>query len=236
MSTNSSKVFADAPSALFDLRDHVAIMSGGFGLCGNPENCIREIHKRKVKGLTILSNNCGNQGKGLAVLLKQRQVAKVVCSYVGGNPDLETQMLAGEVEVELNPQGTFAERIRAGGVGLGGFFTPTGVGTVIAEGKEVREIDGRSYVFEKPLKADFAIIRDEYGDPYGNLRFKGTARNFSPHMAMAATVTVVEVDHLVPLGELKPEDIHLPGVFVQRIFQGKDYEDVIEYRTTRPRI
>lgn len=235
MSAHSSKIYADAHSALFDLRDHVAIMSGGFGLCGNPENCIREIHKRNVKGLTILSNNCGNQGKGLAVLLKQRQVAKVICSYVGGNPDLEAQMLAGEVEVELNPQGTFAERIRAGGVGLGGFFTPTGVGTIIAQGKEVREIDGRSYVFEKPLKADFAIIRAEYGDPYGNLRFKGTARNFSPHMAMAADITIVEVDHLVNLGDLKPEDIHLPGVFVQRIFQGKDYEDVIEYRTTRSR-
>ena len=235
-SHSSAKIFTNATEALFDLHEGAAIMSGGFGLCGNPENCIREIHRRQVKGLTILSNNCGNQGKGLAVLLKQRQVSKVICSYVGGNPDLEEQMLAGDVEVELNPQGTFAERIRAGGVGLGGFFTPTGVGTLIAEGKEVRELDGRMYVFETPLKADFAIIRAEYGDPFGNLRFKGTARNFSPHMAMAAKTTIVEVDHLVGLGELKPEDIHLPGVFVQRIFQGKDYEDVIEYRTTRSRL
>ena len=230
-----SKVVSDAKAALADLFDGARIMSGGFGLCGNPENCIREIASRGTQKLTIISNNCGNAGKGLAVLLQQRQVATVVCSYIGGNPDLQAQMLAGELEVQLNPQGTLAERIRAAGAGLGGFFTPTGVGTLIAEGKEVRAIDGREYVFEKPLSADFAIIRAEYGDAYGNLRFKGTARNFSPHMAMAAKVAIVEVDHLVPLGELKGEDIHLPGVFVQRIFQGRDYVDPIEYRTTRPR-
>lgn len=230
-----SKVVANAEAALADLFEGARIMSGGFGLCGNPENCIREIARRGTGGLTIISNNCGNAGKGLAVLLQQRQVAQVVCSYIGGNPDLQSQMLAGELSVELNPQGTLAERIRAAGAGLGGFFTPTGVGTVIAEGKEVRAIDGRQYVFETPLRADFAIIRAEYGDAYGNLRFKGTARNFSPHMAMAAKVAIVEVDNLVPLGELTGEDIHLPGVFVQRIFQGSEYLDPIEYRTTRPR-
>lgn len=230
-----SKILADAKAALADLFEGARIMSGGFGLCGNPENCIREIARQGTEKLTIISNNCGNAGKGLAVLLQQRQVATVVCSYIGGNPDLQAQMLAGELEVQLNPQGTLAERIRAAGAGLGGFFTPTGVGTLIAEGKEVRTIDGREFILEDPLSADFAIIRAEYGDPYGNLRFKGTARNFSPHMAMAAKVTIVEVDNLVPLGELKGEDIHLPGVFVQRIFQGRDYEDPIEYRTTRPR-
>lgn len=229
------KVYADARAALSDLSDGVTIMSGGFGLSGNAENCIQELHRRQVKGLTIISNNCGNQGKGLAVLLKQRQIDRVICSFVGGNPDLEAQLLSGEVKVELNPQGTLAERIRAGGVGVGGFYTPTGVGTLVAEGKEQREIDGRMYLFETALKADFAIVRAEVGDPFGNLRFKGTARNFSPHMAMAARVAVVEVDELVPLGALKPEDIHLSGVFVQRIFQGRGYVDPIEHRTTRPR-
>ena len=231
----SSKIYKDAASALHDLFDGARIMSGGFGLCGNAEHCIRYLKQSAVKRLTIISNNCGNQGKGLAVLLQSRQVEKVICSFVGGNPDLETQMLSGEVTVELNPQGTLAERIRAGGAGIGGFYTPTGVGTIIAEGREVREIDGKNYLFEKPLKADFAIIRAEYGDAFGNLRFKGTARNFSPQMAMAAKVTIAEVDNLVPIGELSPEDIHLPGLFVQRIFQGTDFQDPIEYRTTRPK-
>ena len=230
-----SKIVANAREALADVFDGATIMSGGFGLCGNAENFIAELARRDARRLTIISNNCGNAGKGLAILLQQRKVAKVIGSFIGGNPDLQAQMLAGEIEVELCPQGTLAERIRAGGVGLGGFFTPTGVGTVVAEGKETRVIDGRTYVLEAPLKADFAIIRAEYGDPFGNLRFKGTARNFSPQMAMAARTAVVEVDHLVPLGELSGDDIHLPGVFVQRIFQGRDYEDAIEYRTTRPR-
>jgi 3-oxoacid CoA-transferase subunit A len=232
----SSKVYEDAPAALFDIFDGARIMSGGFGLCGNAEHCIRQLHKSEVKRLTIISNNCGNQGRGLAVLLKSKQVERVVCSFVGGNPDLEAQMLSGDVEVQLNPQGTLAERIRAGGAGIGGFYTPTGVGTIIAEGREVREIDGKHYLFETPLRADFAIIRAEYGDAMGNLRFKGTARNFSPQMAMAAQVTIVEVDHLVPIGELSPEDIHLPGLFVQRIFRGDHFEDVIEYKTNRPRV
>lgn len=233
--TTSRKVFADAAAALHDVSSGATIMSGGFGLCGNAENCIAELARKDVRDLTIISNNCGNAGKGLAILLKQRKVARVVGSYIGGNPDLQAQYLAGELEVELTPQGTLSERIRAGGAGLGGFFTPTGVGTVVAEGKEERVIDGRRYIFEAPLRADFAIIRAEVGDPFGNLRFYGTARNFSPHMAMAARVAVVEVDHLVPLGALAPDDVHLSGVFVQRIFQGRDYVDPIEYRTTRPR-
>ena len=173
------------------------LMAGGFGLCGNAEHCIAAIARRGVKDLTIISNNCGNQGQGLAVLLKHRQVAKVICSFIGGNPDLAEQYAAGTVEVELSPQGTLAERIRAGGAGIGGFYTPTGVGTVVAEGKEVRELDGRRYVLERPLRADCAIVRAAVGDPDGNLRFYRTARNFNPLMAMAADVTVAEVDQLV---------------------------------------
>ncbi len=231
----ASKVVASAREALEDVFDGAVIMAGGFGLCGNPENCIRELARRGVKNLTIVSNNCGNQGLGLAVLLKNRQVRHVIGSYIGGNPDLQQQLAEGFVDVELVPQGTLAERIRAGGAGLGGFYTPTGVGTVAAEGKEVRVIDGREYVFEKPLRADFAIVRAAVGDPFGNLRFRRTARNFNPIMAMAGKVTIAEVDELVPLGALDPDDIHLPGIFVQRIFQGRDYENWIEYRTVRPR-
>ena len=230
----SGKVYPNAERALADLQDGVSILSGGFGLCGNPENCITELARRKLRDLSIISNNCGNSGRGLAVLLQQRQVAHFTGSYVGGNPDLEAQILDKSIEVELSPQGTFVERIRAGGVGLGGFFTPTGVDTVVAEGKEVREIRGRPYVFEEPITADFAIIRAEYGDPFGNLVFKGTARNFSPLMAMAGRITICEVDELVPLGALDPDQIHLPGIFVQRIFQGSNYRDEIEFLTTRP--
>jgi len=231
----SNKVVGDAREALADAVDGSRIMSGGFGLCGNAENCIAELVRRDLRELTIISNNCGNKGLGLAALLKKKQVARVIGSYIGGNPDLQAQMLSGELEVELNPQGTLAERIRAGGAGLGGFFTPTGAGTLVAEGKETRQIDGKTYLFEKPLTADFAIIRARVGDVYGNLRFYGTARNFSPLMATAATTTVVEVEELVPLGTLGPDDIHLPGIFVQRIFEGKDYENWIENRTVRPR-
>lgn len=230
-----NKVYADARAALHDLGDGASIMSGGFGLCGNPENCIRTIVELGTRGLTIISNNCGNKGKGLAALLKTRQVHKVIGSYIGGNPDLQAQMLAGELEVELNPQGTLAERMRAGGAGLGGFFTPTGVGTLVAEGKEERVIDGKRMIFERPLTADYAIIRAKVGDTYGNLRFHGTARNFSPLMATAARITIAEVEELVPLGTLGPDDIHLPGVFVKRIFQGRDYEDPIENLTVRKR-
>jgi 3-oxoacid CoA-transferase subunit A len=231
----SKKVFLSAEQALHDVTDGVSIMSGGFGLCGNPENCIAELARRDVRNLTIVSNNCGNQGRGLAILLQQRKISRVIGSYIGGNPDLQQQYLAGEIEVELNPQGTLAERIRAGGAGLGGFYTPTGVGTIVADGKEERTIDGTRYILEEALRADYAIIRAEVGDTFGNLRFYGTARNFSPAMAMAAQITVVEVDTLVEVGELAPDDVHLPGIFVQRIFQGTQYEDPIEYRTTRPR-
>jgi 3-oxoacid CoA-transferase subunit A len=228
-------VVADARAALEGLRDGMRIMAGGFGLCGNAELCIAEIARRGARDLTIISNNCGNQGQGLAVLLKQRQVAKVICSFIGGNPDLAEQYAAGTVTVELSPQGTLAERIRAGGAGIGGFFTPTGVGTVVAEGKEVRELDGRRYVLEMPLRADIAIVRAAVGDPDGNLRFYRAARAFNPLVAMAADVTVVEVDRLVGRGELDPDDIHLPGLFVDRLFLAPVHANPIEFRTTRPR-
>ncbi len=229
------KIRADAAEALAGLRDGMRVMAGGFGLCGNAERCIDEIARRGIRDLTIISNNCGNQGQGLAVLLQKRLVRKVVCSFVGGNPDLAEQLGAGTVEVELCPQGTLAERIRAGGAGIGGFYTPTGVGTVVAEGKEVREIDGRSYLLERPLRADYAIVRAAVGDPDGNLRFYRTARAFNPLVAMAAEVTVAEVDRLVGRGELDPDDIHLPGLFVDHIFEAPDHRNPIEFRTTRVR-
>ena len=222
-----SKVYENAQTALADMTDGIRLMSGGFGLCGIPENCIREIQRRGIKDIHAISNNIGNSGKGLAVLLKNKQISAATCTYVGGNPDLEEQMLAGEVDVTLVPQGTFSERIRAAGMGIRAFFTPAGYGTIVAEGKEVREFD-RPCILELPLESDFAIIKAERGDPYGNLWFKETARNFSPLMAMAAKTSVVEVEELVELGDIKPEDVHLSGVFVQRIFQGSDYENTIE--------
>ena len=229
-----NKVYPTVQIALDDvLRDDIAIMSGGFGLCGIAEACIHEIARRGSKGLTIISNNCGNQGQGLAVLLQRRQVQRVICSFVGGNPDLAEQYLAGTVAVELNPQGTFAERIRAGGAGIGGFFTPTGVGTIVAEGKEVRTIDGRPHIFETPLRAELAIIRAQVADRFGNARFHRTARNFSPLMAMAARVTVLEADRLVEVGELDPDDVHLPGLFVRRVVHVPQHRNTIEFRTTR---
>ena len=229
------KVFATTQEALNDLEDGVSIAVGGFGLCGNPESCIAAVAASGVKGITIISNNCGNQGKGLAVLLKQRQVARVICSFVGGNPDLESQMLAGEVEVQLNPQGTLAERLRAGGAGIEAFFTPTGAGTLVAEGKEVRTLDGRPCVLETALKPDVAIVRAARGDALGNLQFYRTARNFNPLAAMAGRVTVAEVDELVPAGAIDPDHVHLPGIFVQRVVHVPEHADHIEYRTTRPR-
>jgi len=222
-----SKVYADAKAALFDMVDGISLMSGGFGLCGIPENCISEIVARGLADIHAISNNIGNSGKGLAQLLKNKQITAATCSYVGGNPDLEEQMLSGEVDVTLVPQGTFSERIRAAGMGIRAFFTPAGHGTLVAEGKEVREFD-RPCILELPLNADFAIIKAQRGDPYGNLWFKETARNFSPLMGMAASTTVVEVEELVELGDIRPEDVHLSGVFVQRIFQGSDYENTIE--------
>lgn len=222
-----SKVFDNAAAALHDIFDGMRLMSGGFGLCGIPENSIKEIVRRGTRKIHAISNNIGNSGKGLALLLKNQQISAATCSYVGGNPDLEAQMLAGEVDVTLVPQGTFSERIRAAGMGIRGFYTPAGAGTLVAEGKEVRQFD-RPCLLELPLEADFAIIKAELGDPYGNCWFKETARNFSPLMAMAAKNTIVEVEQLVELGGIQPENVHLPGVFVQRIYQGADYENEIE--------
>lgn len=228
---SASKVFESAEAALFDVEDGAAVAVGGFGLVGNPEALIVALAARKTKRLTIMSNNCGNQGRGLAILLQQRQVARVVCSFVGGNPDLEEQMLAGEVAVELNPQGTLAERLRAGGAGIAAFFTPTGAGTVVADGKEVRDFGGRPHVLETALKPDFALVRAAVGDPLGNLRFYRTSQNFNPLAAMAGKVTIAEVDQLVPVGELGPDDIHLPGIFVQRIVHVPEHVNFIEFRT-----
>lgn len=225
---SQSKVFKDAKTALADLKSDMTLMSGGFGLCGIAENCIDAIAEMDVKNLTVISNNIGNSGRGLVKVLIKDKIKKAYCSYVGGNPDLEERMLAGQIEVELVPQGTFAERIRAAGMGIRAFYTPTGYGTLIAEGKEVKEFD-RPCILETALHADFAIIKAQKGDTYGNLWFKETARNFSPLMAMAAKTTVVEVEELVELGDIPAEDVHLPGVFVQRIFQGSNYKNDIEF-------
>ncbi len=222
-----SKVYESALEALEGLTSGMTVMSGGFGLCGIPENSIDAIATMPVEGLTVISNNIGNSGRGLVKLLQNRQIKNAICTYVGGNPDLEKQMLAGEVKVELVPQGTFSERIRAAGLGIRAFFTPTGAGTIVAEGKEVRMFD-KPCVMELPLNADFAIIKAQRGDTYGNLWFQESARNFSPLMAMAAKITVVEVEELVPMGEIRPEEVHLPGIFVQRIYQGKNYRNDIE--------
>ncbi|MFA5508081.1 MAG: 3-oxoacid CoA-transferase, partial [Vulcanimicrobiota bacterium] len=228
-----SKVYQSAKDALADVADGSRIMFGGFGLCGIPENMIEELADKGTQNITVISNNCGNAGRGLAKLLKTRQVSKAYCSYVGGNPDLEAQILSGEVEVELNPQGTLVERIRAQGSGLGGFLTPTGVGTPIAEGKQTIQQNGRTYILETALPADYAMIRGLKGDTEGNLIFNKSARNFSPLMAMAADCTIAEVEELVEPGALGPDEIHLPGIFVQRIFQGKSYQNPIEIKTTR---
>jgi 3-oxoacid CoA-transferase len=228
-----SKVYSSATEALADVSDGSRIMFGGFGLCGIPENMIDELARKETKNITVISNNCGNAGRGLAKLLKTRQVSKAYCSFVGGNPDLEAQILSGDVEVELNPQGTLVERIRAQGSGLGGFFTPTGVGTPIAEGKPTIEQNGRTFIMETALQADYAMVRGLKGDTEGNLIFNKSARNFSPLMAMAADVTIAEVEELVEPGQLGPDEIHLPGIFVQRIFQGESYQNPIEKRTTR---
>ncbi len=219
--------------ALHDLFDGARIMCGGFGLSGNAEQSIQSIARSGCRELTIISNNCGNQGRGLAILLQNRQVSNVICSFVGGNPDLEEQMLAGDVHVELNPQGTLAERIRAGGAGIGAFYTPTGVGTEIAIGKDQRDFDGRPMILETALKADFAIIRARRADPYGNCQFHGTSKNFSPMMATAAHITIVEAEEMVALGDIAPADVHLPGLFVDRLVCHQNFENPIEYRTTR---
>ena len=228
-----NKVVKNADEAIRDMQDGAVIMSGGFGLSGNPENLIAAIHRKGVKNLTVISNNCGTTDKGLGVLLQSRQVRKMIASYVGENKEFERQFLAGELEVELNPQGTLAERIRVGGAGLGGFFTPTGAGTQIAQGKESRVIEGREMIFEKPLKADYAIVRAWKGDRWGNLVFRKTARNFSPMMCTAARITIAEVEHLVDIGELDGDQIHVPSIYVKRIFQGSNYQKWVEKRTVR---
>ena len=229
------KVVGSADEAIRDIQDGAVVMSGGFGLCGNPENLIAAIHRKGVRNLTIISNNCGTTELGLGVLLKSKQVKKMISSYVGENKEFERQYLAGELEVELNPQGTLAERIRAGGCGLGGFYTPTAVGTLVAKGKEVRTIDGKEYVFELPLKADFAIVRAFKGDRWGNLVFRETARNFSPLMCMAAKTTIAEVENLVEVGDLDPDSVHVPSIFVRRVVPGRGYQKSIEKRTVRKR-
>ncbi len=230
-----NKVFDSASAAIADIADGSTLMSGGFGLCGNPENLIAALEQQGTRDLTIISNNCGTDHKGLGVLLQNRQVRKMISSYVGENKEFERQVLSREIEVDLVPQGTLAERIRAGGAGIGGFFTPTGYGTVVAEGKETREIDGIHYVFELPLRAEFAIVRAWKGDTHGNLVFRKTARNFSPMMCAAGRITIAEVEHLLEPGEIDPDQVHVPGVFVQRVVQGRDYEKPIEMRTVRPR-
>lgn len=222
------KVCKDAFEALSGLKNGMSLMSGGFGLCGIAENCIDALTQMDVKDLTVISNNIGNSGRGLVKILVQKKIKKAYCSYVGGNPDLEQQMMNNEIDVELVPQGTFSERIRAAGMGIRGFYTPTGYGTLVAEGKDVKMFD-KPCILELPLHADYAIIKAQKGDTYGNLWFKETARNFSPLMAMAAKTTIVEVEELVDLGEIAPEDIHLPGLFVQHIFQGKNYKNDIEF-------
>jgi len=229
------KVVPSAALAVQDIPDGVVLMSGGFGLCGNPENLIRALHERGTRDLTVISNNCGTDEYGLGILLASKQIRKMISSYVGENKEFERQYLSGELEVELVPQGTLAERIRAGGAGVGAFFTPTGYGTKAAEGKETREIDGKNYVLEMPLKADFTIVRAHKADRWGNCVFRKTARNFSPMMCMAGAVTIVEAEEIVPLGSLDPDHIHIPGVFVQRVVHGEHYEKWIEKRTVRPR-
>ncbi|MBM4387729.1 MAG: CoA transferase subunit A [Deltaproteobacteria bacterium] len=230
-----NKVFSDAESAIGDIKDNAVIMSGGFGLCGNPENLIAAVHKKGIRNLTIISNNCGTDNEGLGVLLANKQVRKMVSTYVGENKIFEQQFLSGELEVELNPQGTFAERLRAGGAGIPAFYTPTAVGTMLSEGKEVREFNGKEYVLETALTADFAFVKAWKGDKWGNLVFRKTARNFNPMIATAGKITIAEVEELVEVGELDPEMIHTPGIYVKRIFQGKNYKKPIEQRTVRKR-
>jgi 3-oxoacid CoA-transferase subunit A len=228
------KVYRDAKTALEGvLFDGMTIMSGGFGLCGIPENLILALRDGGVKNLTVISNNCGVDDFGLGLLLQTRQIKKMVSSYVGENDTFEKQYLSGELELEFNPQGTLAERIRAGGAGIPGFYTRTGVGTLIAEGKEHKEFDGETSILERGLKADLSIVKAWRGDAEGNLVYRMTARNFNPMMATAGRVTVAEVEELVPVGTLDPNCVHTPGIFVQRIIQGADYEKRIEKRTVR---
>jgi 3-oxoacid CoA-transferase subunit A len=230
-----NKIFPDADGAVADVGDGASILVGGFGLCGIPENLIEALRRKGVRNLTVISNNAGVAGFGLGRLLETGQIRRVIGSYVGENKRLEELALKGEVELQLNPQGTLAERIRAGGAGIAGFYTPTGVGTVVAEGKEVREFEGRMYLLERALTADFAFIKAWKGDRWGNLVYRKTARNFNPVMATAARVTIAEVEELVELGELDPNVIVTPGIYVKRILQGTNYAKRIEKRTVRDR-
>ncbi|WP_299112126.1 CoA transferase subunit A [uncultured Winogradskyella sp.] len=228
-----NKKVANVTEALQGVSDNMTFMFGGFGLSGIPENAIAELVKLNIKGLTCISNNAGVDDFGLGLLLQQKQIKKMISSYVGENDEFERQMLSGELDVELIPQGTLAERARAAQAGFPAFYTPAGYGTEVAEGKETREFDGKMYVLEHAFKADYGFIKAWKGDAAGNLIFKGTARNFNPNMCGAATITVAEVEELVPVGELDPNQIHIPGIFVQRIFKGAHFEKRIEQRTVR---
>ena len=230
-----NKVVSGPKEALQGLKDGMTLMLGGFGLCGIPENAIAEMVEMEVKDVTCISNNAGVDDFGLGLLLQKRQIRKMISSYVGENDLFEKLMLSGELEVDLIPQGSLAERCRAGGAGIPAFFTPAGYGTEVAEGKEVREFNGKPHILESALTADFAIVKAWKGDHYGNLIYKGTARNFNPMMAMAGKVTVAEVEELVEPGELDPNFIHTPGIFVNRIYQGDKFEKRIEQRTVRPK-
>ena len=221
--------------ALEDCQDGTRFMVGGFGLCGNPEALIQGVVDKGIRHLTIISNNAGNLGKGLATWLKAGIVDKVICSYLGNNEDLHRLMAEGKLDVEVNPQGTLVERMRAAGAGITGFYTPTGVGTVIEKGKEVREMDGKKVLLEKALHGDVALVRASIGDTFGNLRFWRTAHNFSPVMAMAAKVTIAEVDSLVDVGGIDPDDVHLPGIFVQKVVEVLEHENPFEYKMNRPK-
>lgn len=231
----SNKVFKSAEECLFDLQDNATLMLGGFGLCGIPENSIAAILRKGTKGLTCISNNAGVDDFGIGLLLKTRQVKKMIASYVGENEEFERQLLSGELEVDLIPQGTLATRCLAAGYGIPALYVPAGVGTEVAEGKEMRQFGDKAYLLEHAFQADFAFVKAWKGDTHGNLVYKGTARNFNPLMAMAGKVTVAEVEHLVSPGELDPNEIHTPGIYVHRIFQGSEYEKRIEQRTTLPR-
>ncbi|MGE5724826.1 MAG: CoA transferase subunit A [Acidobacteriota bacterium] len=228
-----NKVVASAEEAVRDISDGASIMIGGFGLCGNPENLIRALVKKGTRNLTTVSNNAGVDGFGVGLLLAAGQIRRHIGTYVGENKLLEQMVLSGKIELDLVPQGTFSERIRAGGAGIPAFFTPTGVGTVVGENKETREFAGRTYVMERALRADYAFIKAWKGDKWGNLVYRKTARNFNPMMATAARVTIAEVEELVEVGELEPDSIHTPSVYVKRIFQGEVYEKRIEKRTVR---
>ena len=230
-----NKVVAGPDAALDGLQDDMTLMVGGFGLCGIPENLIAALVRRGTKGLTCISNNAGVDDFGLGLLLRTRQIKKMISSYVGENDEFERQMLSGELEVELIPQGSLAERCRAGGAGIPAFFTPAGYGTEVGEGKEAREFNGKMHLLESWLRADFSLVKAWKGDRFGNLVYKRTARNFNPMMAMAGRITIAEVEQLVEPGDLDPDLIHTPGIFVQRIFQGGGYEKRIEQRTVRKR-